>query len=58
VSEYHMTSQTVTEVFDSLPAAIRTKLMTLQMAGMDSSVAFDSLSAEEQQTIEDALKGV
>lgn len=56
--EYQMTDQTITEVFDTLPPAIRTKLIALQMSGVDSSTAFDSLSAEEQQTIEDALKGV
>lgn len=53
-----MPDETVVEIFNGLPTAIRAKLEMLMTSGMDSVAAFDSLTEEEQQTIEDAVEGV
>ncbi len=53
-----MPDETVIEIFNGLPAITQAKLKTLMASGMDSTEAFDSLTDEEQQIIEDAVKGV
>lgn len=52
-----MSNEAVVEIFNGLPVAVQTKLEMLMASGMDSVAAFDSLTDEEQQAIEDALKG-
>lgn len=46
------------QIFSSLPAELRTKLITLMSSGITSVEAFDSLSEEEQVLIEKTIDNV
>ncbi len=50
-----MSDETVTEIFNGLPAVIRAKLNLLMTSGMDSTAAYDSLSEKDKQIIEEAV---